>query len=212
MTIAEEEDAAPAESEAKGEVSTLVSNAVVNALVGMTRHFQKAADAFGSNLNLLFKRIEAQSSYNRTPAEGELELELESDDGEILEAALEGLKAVAETTAYTAIRGSFRLVASIPPGDPGLNEDLAEMVIKEMKELKIDVVEEAKPDPASFLSASGIPALSVGIASGREGLSVDTVEIVSVEKGRQLLERIIMQAGKNRTVQNSGLNGEEYGR
>ncbi|MCL1813903.1 MAG: hypothetical protein FWG29_10355 [Treponema sp.] len=172
------------------------ANAVVNALVDITRHFQKAAEAFGSGLNLYFKRVEAQSSYHLTPAEGELELELESADGEILETALENIKAVAETTAYAAVKGSFKVIASIPPGDPELSKDLADKVLKEMKELKIDVAEEAKPDPASFLSAVGIPAVSVGIASGREGLSVDTVELASVEKGRLLLERIILQAGK----------------
>ena len=177
------------------------ANAIVSALVDMTRHFQKAAEAIGSGLYLYFKRVEAQSSYNRTPVEGELELELESADGEILEAALENIKAVAETTAYSAVKGSFRVIASIPPGDPALSKDLTEIVLKEIKDLKIDVVEDAKPDPASFLSAVGIPAVSVGIASGREGLSVDTVEIASVEKGRLLLERIIIQAGKSKAEQ-----------
>ena len=176
-------------------------NAVVNALVDMTRHFQKAAEAIGGGLNLYFKRIEAHSNYSITPVEGELELELESADGETLETALENIKAVADTTAYAAVKGSFRLIASIPPGDPALSKELAGVVLNEMKELKIDAVEEAKPDPASFLSAVGIPAVSVGIASGREGLTVDTVEIASVEKGRLLLERIIMQAGKSKAVQ-----------
>ena len=171
-------------------------NAIVGALVDMTRHFQKAADEFGPGLNLYFKRVEAQSSFYRTPVEAELELELESADGEILEAALENIKAVAETTAYDAVKGSFRLIASIPPGDPALGKELADMVLEEMRELKINTVEEAKPDPASFLSAVGIPAISVGIASGREGLNVDTVEISSLEKGRLLLAHIIMRAGK----------------
>ena len=172
------------------------ANAVVSTLVDMTRHFQKATESFGQGLFLYFKRVEAHSSYNLTPVEGELELELESADGEMLENALENIKAVAETTAYAAVKGSFKLVASIPPGDPELCKELAEKVLQEMKELKINVVEEATPDPASFLSSVGIPAVSIGIASGREGLSVDTVEIASVEKGRLLLERIILHAGK----------------
>ena len=187
------------------------ANAVVSTLVDMTRHFQKAADVFGPDLDLYFKRIEAQSSYNPTPAEGVLELVLESGDRETLETALENIKAVAETATYAAIKGSFYVIASIPPGDPAQCKRLTGIVLKEMKDLKINVVEEAKPDPASFLSAMGIPAVSVGIASGREGLTVDTVEIASVEKGRLLLERILIQAGKIVTeqseVKKGGLNG-----
>ena len=173
-------------------------NAVVSALCLLPRNFQKAVEAFGPEISLYFKRVEAQSSYSHTPTEGILEIELESDKKEILETAMENIKAVADTTANTLVKGSFRIIAFIPPGDPSLSEELAGIVIKEMKELKINVVEEAKPDPASFLSAAGIPALSIGIASGREGLSVDTVEIASIEKGRLLLERSIIQAGKIR--------------
>ena len=187
------------------------TNAVVNALVDMTRHFQKAIDVFGTDLSLYFKHIEAQSAYNRTPLEGILELELESEDGEILETALENIKAVAETSAYAAVKGSFRVTASVPPGDPVINRELVEIVLKEMNDLKINVVEEAKPDPASFLSAVGIPALSVGIALGREGLTRDTVEIASLEKGRLLLERIIMKAGQQNTGKNEGQYGEQNG-
>jgi hypothetical protein len=190
---------------AEEEGQMAANNAVIGELADMSRHFQKAAETFGPDLRLYFKRIEAQSSYNRTPVEGLLELELESSDGEILETALENIKAVAETTAYTAIKGSFKLLASTPPGDPALSKELANRVLLEMKELKINAVEESKPDPASFLSAMGIPAVSVGIASGREGLSVDMVEIASVEKGRLLLERIILQAGKSKTGQNEEL-------
>ena len=187
------------------------ANAVVDALVDMTRHFQKAAKSFGSDLYLYFKRVEAHSSYNFTPVEGELELQLESTDREILETALENIKSVAETTAYTSVKNSFRLLALIPPGDPELSKDLARMVLNVMKELKINAVEEARPDPASFLSAQGIPALSVGIASGREGLSVDTVEISSVEKGRLLLERIVLQAGRINSEQNTGQGEGQHG-
>jgi hypothetical protein len=61
-----------------------------------------------------------------------------------------------------------------------------------MKELKIKCVEESGADPASFLTNMGIPALSFGLAGGREGLEHDTIEIATVEKGRLLLERCIM--------------------
>jgi acetylornithine deacetylase/succinyl-diaminopimelate desuccinylase-like protein len=172
------------------------SNAVVNALTDAARHFQKTADSMGENLHIYFKRIEALSSFSRTPSEGVLELDLESADGELLEDALESIKAVAESTAYEAVKSSFRVVSSIPPGDPSVSEELTATLLEIMKELKINAEEEAKPDPSSFLSALGIPALSVGVASGREGLNRDTVEIASIEKGRQLLERLVMLLGE----------------
>ena len=60
-----------------------------------------------------------------------------------------------------------------------------------MKALKIKTTEEAGPDPSSFLSVEGIPAVTVGISKCREGRSRDTVEFASIEKGRQLLERFV---------------------
>jgi hypothetical protein len=171
------------------------TNAVVSALIDTARHFKKVAESFGDSLHIYFRRIEAISSFNRTPLEGALELDLESTDKGQLEEAVEKIRAIAENTAYRNVKGSFRIVSFIPPGDPSVSEGLSRILLDLMKELKINAEEEAKSDPASFLSAQGIPALSVGIASGREGLGRDTVEIASIEKGRQLLEQLIVQVG-----------------
>ncbi|MDR0448268.1 MAG: hypothetical protein LBH07_06330 [Treponema sp.] len=173
------------------------ANAVVSALIDIARHFQKTAETLGGDLYFYLKRIEAQSAFSLTPVEGLLELELESADGETLEKALENIKALSETIAYKGVKHSFRVAAYTPPGDPVLSRKLAGIVQEVMQELKIKMIKETKPDPASFLSDLGIPALSVGIASGREGLAHDTVEITSVEKGRQLLERLIILAGQH---------------
>jgi hypothetical protein len=124
-----------------------------------------------------------------------LELELESPGGDTLETALEYIKAVAETTAYRGVKTSFRVMSSLPPGDPALSEKLLGALLDIMGELKIKAEVEAKPDPSSVFAAPGIPALSLGMASGREGLHRDTVEIASIEKGRQLLERLIVRLG-----------------
>ena len=186
-------------------------NAVVSALTDMARHFQKTAEKYGPGLRLYLKHIEARSASYRTPTEGILELELESEDGEILETALENIKAVAETTAYKSVKGNFRVKAYVPPADPAVSAGLARIALEVMRGLKIKTEEEAKPDPASFLSTLGIPAISVGIASGREGLARDTVEVASIERGRQLLERIIMEAGKSGNDQNQEQDGTPGG-
>jgi len=171
------------------------SNAVVSALIDSARHFQKMAETFGPDLNFYLSRIEAKSTFDRTPTEGILELELEAASGEILDKALEDIKAASEIRAFEGVKTTLRVVSSIPSGNPRVSEQLTQTLLETMKELKIKAVEEAKPDPASFLSTLGIPALTVGIASGKEGRTSDTVEIASLEKGRQLLELLVIRAG-----------------
>lgn len=171
------------------------SNAVVNALLDTAGRFRELVKSPGGALRLYCRRIEAQSSFSRTPLEGVLELDMESADKGALDGALETIRNLAENSVFPGVKKSFRVVSSIPPGDPSVSEGLTRTLSELMKELKIKAEEEAKPDPSSFLSALGIPALSVGIASGREGLNRDTVEIASIEKGRQLLERLVMVLG-----------------
>jgi hypothetical protein len=60
-----------------------------------------------------------------------------------------------------------------------------------MKELRIRFKEENGADPSAYLSNLGIPSLSLGIALGWEGLSQDTIDINSIESGRQLVETLI---------------------
>lgn len=171
------------------------SNAVVNALVDSALHFQTMTETLRSRLHFYISRIEAKSAFNRTPTEGVLHLELESSKSDILEAALESIKSAVETTAFNGVKTAFSVVSSIPPGSSAVSENLALTFLDVMKELKIKAEQEDKPDPASFLSAMGIPAISVGIASGKEGRIRDMVEIASLEKGRQLLEQLILRMG-----------------
>ncbi|MDR2552146.1 MAG: hypothetical protein LBD31_03130 [Treponema sp.] len=176
------------------------SNAAVNALTGTAGKLGETAGSFGDALSMYIRRIEALSAFSRTPSEGVLELDLESADKALLEDALEKIRKTVEgagepDTGDSRVKGLFRVVSFIPPGDPSVSEGLNTLLLDVMKELRIKPEEEAKPDPSSFLSALGIPALSVGIASGREGLSYDTVEVASIEKGRQLLERLVTLLG-----------------
>ena len=187
----------------KKEKHKIDDNAVVSALLDLTWQFQKTAESCGSNLNFYFRHIEARGAFDTTPSEGVLELELESANGDLLQMAMEKIKHVAESSVYTGVKNTLRVIACTPPGDPALNEEYAKIILETMKELKISATEEAKPDPASFLSDYGIPALSVGITSGRAGLTRDTVEIASVERGRQLLEQLVMKAGQVKNQENS---------
>jgi hypothetical protein len=78
-------------------------------------------------------------------------------------------------------------------GDPAVNTELIKTIKNSMKELHIKFKEENGADPSANLSNQGIPSLSLGISRGWEGLNSDTIEISSIEKGRLLIETLIMR-------------------
>jgi hypothetical protein len=167
-------------------------NALSGALIKMALGYLETAEKVRSEgLSIGIRRIEAQTSYGKAPKEGALELVLEGADKDKLDRVLETIKTGVEqyNTAETA--AVFTVLSSIPPSDPALCAPLSETLKSAMKELRIKCVEESGADPASFLTNMGIPALSFGLAGGREGLEHDTIEIATVEKGRLLLERCI---------------------
>ncbi|MDR1390181.1 MAG: hypothetical protein LBJ31_09435 [Treponema sp.] len=173
-------------------------NTLVNTLLQLAEKVQETA----CDVSVYINRIEALSSWGRTPREAELDMELESDDKEKLDAVIEKIAAVTESFSPVKTRrkagkitGTFKLLSSTPPGDPEVSAGLVQTLRVLMKELRIKAAEDARPDPSSFLSALGIPAISVGIAQGREALNYDKVEIASIEKGRMLLEKLLKLLG-----------------
>jgi hypothetical protein len=145
---------------------------------------------------LFIRGIEAETVYRLTPSEGILEIEIESVEGSLLELAMNAVKATAEKISEAALlKCETVLLSYIPPGDPGKSAVLFEKVRNIARELRIKVEEENGADSASFFTAEGIPALSLGIALGKEGARMDTIRIDSLEKGRRLLERLVVEAG-----------------
>jgi hypothetical protein len=165
---------------------------VVDALISAARRLSDITwDSKGST-HLHIRRIEAGTGFGRVPTEGILELELESSDGTLLDMAMDTVKATAESAAQgPEVKTEVTITSFIPVGDPSINAELSRTIRGIMKDLHIRIKEENGSDPSAFLSHHGIPALSVGIAQGREGLIHDTIEIASIEKGRQLIEAII---------------------
>jgi hypothetical protein len=145
---------------------------------------------------LYIRHIEAETSFGRTPAEGILEIELESSDGARLEMAMNTVKATVENAAPAGLKTEVRIGSFIPVGDPAVNQSLIKTLTGIMRDQRIKVQEEDGADIAAYLSNQGIPALSLGIAAGREGLVRDTVEIDSIEKGRLLLEALTLQLSR----------------
>jgi hypothetical protein len=169
------------------------ANILTGALVKMASGYLDAAeqDPSGQKLSVGIRRIEAQTSYGRVPEEGALELVLEGADKEELDSALENIRVEAERYNTEETAAAFSVLSSIPPSGAAFCEGLSGTLKNAMKELKIKCMEETGADPSSFLTNMGIPALSLGLAGGREGLEYDKVEIATIEKGRLLLEKCI---------------------
>jgi putative aminopeptidase FrvX len=119
--------------------------------------------------------------------------------------AMNTVKATAENTAKLlvenrrpdpAIKTEVNITSYIPVGEQGNNQELLKTIRELMKELHIRLREENGADPSAILSNRGIPAFSIGIARGWEGLNSDTIEIASIEKGRQLIEALVARIGR----------------
>jgi hypothetical protein len=141
---------------------------------------------------LYIRHIEAATTFGHIPSEGLLEIELESSDGARLDMAINTVKATVENAAASPeLKTEVLITSFIPVGDASVNDTLMKTVAGIMKDQRIKVQEENGADIAACLSVRGIPALSLGIASGREGMVRDTIEIDSIERGRVLLEALI---------------------
>ncbi|MDR2185867.1 MAG: hypothetical protein LBO80_09435 [Treponema sp.] len=200
-----EEEEAPKKKESGPENPNLVVDTLIAAAARLS-----ASWASNEKIRLYIRSIKALSGYGRTPSEGVLEFELESGPppersapqkepesvpvpaGTLLEEAMAGAKAVAGAAIeHPELKGAVTITAFVPAGDPGLTAGLSRLIGNIMRDLRIKVREEDGSDPSAFLSNRGIPAVSLGIARGWEGLSMDTVEIASIEKGRQLIDKVI---------------------
>jgi hypothetical protein len=176
-------------NEASNEL-TLTFIDMVRSLLGITW------DGEGKT-KLFIRRMEAGTVYGLTPVEGILEIEIESVERSLLDLAMNAVKATAEKIGEASqLKSEMALLSFIPPGNPEKSGELFEIVRRLTREQRIKITEENGTDPASFFTSEGIPALSLGIALGKEGARTDTIRIDSVEKGRLLLERLIIEAGK----------------
>jgi hypothetical protein len=172
------------------------SNRLTTTLIEIARSLLGITWDGEGKTRLFIRRIEAGTGYGLTPSEGILEIELESVEGGLLELAMNAVKATAAKIGEASgIKTETAPLSFIPPGDPEKSVALFEKFRVLAKDLRIKVSEENGADPASFFTAEGIPALSMGVALGKEGSRADTIRIDSVETGRRLLERLIIEAG-----------------
>lgn len=175
------------------------ANIVVDTLLSIAQKLSRITGNTNNTVRLYTRRLEAGTGFGRTPSEGLLEVELESSDASLLDTAMNQIKTIVEAAGDDkSLKSVLHVTSFIPVGDPGINEELFREIRNIMKELRIKINEETSSDPSAFLSNQGIPALSLGIVNGQEGLLKDKIEIDSIEKGRLLLEKIITRVPKEK--------------
>lgn len=158
---------------------------LARALSGVTWDAEKKTMCF-------IRRVEAGTGFGHFPTEGIIDIELESSDAAVLELAMQAAVATAEAKGKEArARTTVTIAGHVPVGDPAIGAPLVRLLTQALKEQHLKIVEDNSADPASFFSSLGIPAVSIAMASGHEGLSQDQVEIASIDKGRQLLVTMI---------------------
>ena len=177
------------------------SNKVTETLINTASTLLGIAWDSERKTKMLIRRLEALTVYGSTPREGVIELEIESSDAAPLDMAMSAVKATVVKTGETAnIKTETELLSYIPPGKPENSAKLLELLRKLSKEQRLKIKEENGADPAAFFTAQDIPAISMGIALGREGREKDIINIDSVERGRTILERLVIETGKNHDI------------
>ncbi len=169
----------------------------VDAVVALARTLTGITWDAENRTTCAIRRIEAGAGFGHEPTEGLLAIELESPDEAVLEIAMKAATATAESRGREAnLQTQVTIAGYVPVGDPGAGAGLSKIVIQALKDQHIRVREESGADPAAFFSSRGIPAVSVAIASGREGLDRDEIEVASIEKGRRLLDFVIERVSR----------------
>ena len=184
------------------------ANRVVDTLISTARKLSGISWDSTGTTHFYIRRIEAGTGFGRSPQEGILEIELESSDGAQLEMAMNTVRATATASAVNAtkflekdhpdqtIKAEVNITSFIPVGEQNNNPELFKTIRGIMKDLHIRLREENGADPSAILSNRGIPSFSIGIAQGLEGLNTDTIDIASIEKGRQLIEALITRMSR----------------
>jgi hypothetical protein len=184
-------------SEGEGQAAPEISsNKVTETLIDIARTLLGIAWDTGGKTKMFIRNLEALTVYGLTPQEGVLELEIESSEAALLELAMNVVKATAGKIGEAAnLQTEARLLSFIPPGKPEKSKGLFEILYKLCKEQRLKIREENGADPSAFFSGEDIPALSMGIALGREGKEKDIINIDSVQKGSLILQRFIIETG-----------------
>jgi hypothetical protein len=166
-------------------------NQVVDTVIAIAKNLSGITWDSEQTTHCHIRRVETGDGFGRLPAEGLIELELESSDATFLEMAMKTATATANSARSQGVKVTTAIVSFVPVGNKDVEAALLKVVLNHLRDQHIKISQYRGSDPSTYLSVQGIPALSIGLAQGRTGLRRDKVEIDSLEKGRLLLEALV---------------------
>jgi hypothetical protein len=134
-------------------------------------------------------RLDAGTGFGWPATEGTLELEVFSPGAAELEMARKAIEAtIGSIASETGAAVDIGVKAVLPPGDPQINAELGAIVRRVHERLHVRTKPVSLPGYASFLNSLGIPAVTLGVTTGKKGRTEEYVDIHPIETGfRQLL-------------------------
>jgi tripeptide aminopeptidase len=142
-------------------------------------------------------RMEAGVGFGWYASEGTLEIEIFSPDRNALEVAKNAVCAtVTGLAAETKAVVDIGIKAFIPAANAEINARV-NAVLKEVHErLKLRSKPTPLPDHAAFINSLGIPAVSIGITTGRKSYAEEYADIHPIETGFRQLIAFLEESGR----------------
>lgn len=142
--------------------------------------------------NLNVARIVAGIGYGFYPSEGVMELEIYSGDMNILEMSRRVVCATINKIAHdTGASVEVNINSFIPVGNAELNAFLVEKLVSVHNELRIKSKFVSMPDKTAILNSFGIPAISIGITTGKKTFNEEYIDLIPIEIGFNQLVKML---------------------
>lgn len=146
-------------------------------------------------------RILAGIGYGYYPSEGLMELEIYSGDMNALEMSRRAVCATINKIAHdTGASIEVNINSFIPVGNAELNAFLVEKLAGVHNELRIKSKFVSMPDKTAIINSFGIPAVSIGITTGKKTFDEEYVNLVPIEIGFNQLVKMLEKIAMEETV------------
>ncbi|MGQ9616305.1 MAG: M28 family peptidase [Spirochaetota bacterium] len=137
-------------------------------------------------------RILAGVGYGFYPSEGVMELEIYSGDMNALEMSKRAVCATINKIAHdTGASVEVNINSFIPVGNAELNAFLVEKLVSVHNELRIKSKFISMPDKTAILNSFGIPAISIGITTGKKTFNEEYIDLIPIEIGFNQLVKML---------------------
>ncbi len=142
-------------------------------------------------------RVEAGVGFGWYASEGALEIEVFSRDRNALEVAKNAVCATVEAQAgETGAAVDIGVKSFMPAANADISGGLIRALKTVQEKLKIRTTATPIPDHAAFINSLGIPAVSIGITTGRRSHTEEFADIKPIETGFRQLISFLEESGR----------------